>query len=75
MTIRADCNSGTGSYTVDGGNISIKVLAMTQATCSANSLSGQFLQALTQATTYLQTNDTLTLSIPPKGELRFLAQK
>jgi heat shock protein HslJ len=74
LTIRADCNSGTGSYTVDGGNISIKVLEMTQATCSGNSLSGQFLRALTEATTYQQTNDTLTLNVPPKGELRLLAQ-
>jgi hypothetical protein len=47
---------------------------MTKATCSANSLSGQFLQALGQAPTYLQTNDTLTLNLPPKGDLRFLAQ-
>jgi heat shock protein HslJ len=74
LTIRADCNNGTGSYSAGDGKISIKVLEMTQATCSANSLSGQFLQALEQAPTYLQTNDTLTLNLPPKGDLRFLAQ-
>ena len=75
MTIRADCNSGTGSYSVDGGNISIKVLEMSQATCNPSSLWQQYLNALTQATTYQQTSGTLTFNVPPKGELRFLAQK
>jgi heat shock protein HslJ len=75
MTIQADCNSGTGSYTADGKNISITVLAMTQATCHPSSLWQQFLQALGQAPTYQQTNDTLTLNVPPKGDLRFFAQR
>jgi heat shock protein HslJ len=74
MTIRADCNSGTGSYTAEGGNISIKVLEMSQATCNPSSLWQQFLQALGQGTTYRQTNDTLTIDVPPKGTLRFLTQ-
>ena len=74
LTIRADCNSGTGSYSAGDGKISIKVLEMSQATCDPSSLSGQFLQALGQTPTYLQTNDTLTLNLPPKGDLRFLAQ-
>jgi heat shock protein HslJ len=75
MTIRADCNSGTGSYTADGKNISIKVLEMTKAACSANSLSEPFLLTLAQATTYQQTSGSLTLNVPPSGDLRFLAQR
>jgi heat shock protein HslJ len=75
LTIRADCNSGTGSYSAGDGKISIKVLEMSQATCNPSSLWQQYLQALQQAPTYLQTNDTLTLNVPPKGDLRFLAQK
>jgi heat shock protein HslJ len=74
LMIRADCNSGTGSYTADEGNISIKVLEMSQATCNPSSLWQQYLQALAQVPTYRQTNDTLTLNLPPKGDLRFLAQ-
>jgi heat shock protein HslJ len=74
LTIRADCNSGTGSYSAGDGKISIKVLEMSQATCDPSSLWQQYLQALGQTPTYLQTNDTLTLNLPPKGDLRFLAQ-
>jgi heat shock protein HslJ len=75
MTIRADCNNGTGSYTADGKNISIKVLEMTQSTCSPSSLSEAFLQALGQATTYQQTGGTLTLNISAGAVLNFLPQR
>jgi heat shock protein HslJ len=72
MSIRADCNSGTGSYTADGKNISIKVLEMTQVACPPSSLSQQFLSALGQATTYQQTNGTLTLNTSSGAVLSFI---
>jgi heat shock protein HslJ len=74
LAIRADCNSGTGSYTAGEGKISIKILELSQATCSPSSLWQQYLRTLEQAPTYLQTSDTLTLNLPPKDDLRFLAQ-
>src|SRR5262249_26172441 len=48
LRIRADCNSGTGSYSAGDGKISIKVLEMSQATCNPSSLWQQYLQALQQ---------------------------
>ena len=75
LTIRADCNSGTGSYSVGGGNISIKVLEMSQATCVPTRFRGSSSSALAQTPTYLQDqSSTLTLNVPPKGDLRFLAR-
>jgi len=48
LNIIADCNTGTGTYTVDGSAMTIQLGAMTQAACGDDSLHDQFLQYLGQ---------------------------
>ncbi len=50
--ITADCNTGTGAYTLDGNALSIQVGAITRMACGENSLSDQFLTYLSQVASY-----------------------
>ena len=49
VSVRADCNSCGGSYTLAGTALSLGPLACTRAFCGATSLDGAFTQALGQA--------------------------
>ena len=52
LNIVADCNSGTGTYTLDGSAMTIQVGAWTQAACGEDSLHDQYLQYLNQVVSY-----------------------
>ena len=49
VTILADCNNVTGSYTLENGNISIVLGASTMAFCGEESLDQQYLALLSEA--------------------------
>lgn len=61
LGFRADCNSGSGGYTLNGNNISIQLGVMTQVQCPEGSLSNEFLTLLPQATTYSVQGNSLSL--------------
>lgn len=65
--ILADCNFGNGTYTLDGNNISLEIIAVTQINCGAASLSTQFVELLAEASTYELTTDKLTLFLAEDG--------
>jgi heat shock protein HslJ len=46
LTVRADCNTGFGSYRRDGERLSIGPVALTRALCPPDSLDQQFLAQL-----------------------------
>ena len=48
LSVVADCNSGTGTYTLDGNAMTIQLGALTMAACGEDSLSDQYLQYLGQ---------------------------
>ena len=50
--VRADCNTGSGSYKVEGDNISFGPMAMTMMACPPGSQDLQFKQGLGVANTY-----------------------
>jgi heat shock protein HslJ len=61
ISLKADCNSGGGSYIVTNEvNLTIRVETMTQAACPAGSLSDEYVQEL---------NDTGSYQVDRKGEL------
>ena len=63
MNGQADCNSFSGSYTVDGASLSIQVGPVTLAACPEGSLSDQFLARLGEVATYVMDNGALVLNL------------
>jgi heat shock protein HslJ len=46
LAVRADCNTGTGTYTIDGATLALGTLTSMQTVCPGTSLSEVFLQQL-----------------------------
>jgi heat shock protein HslJ len=55
----ADCNNGSGSYTLDGQNLSMKVEGMTRAVCPPPS--DEYIKQLDQVASYKIEGSTLSL--------------
>lgn len=72
LQVLADCNSGSGTYTVDGDQMSIQVNVLTTALCGAESLSSLFLDLLSRVGTYELSQDELVLTLAEvAGTMRF----
>jgi len=76
VVVRADCNRGTTSYTVNADRkIELKPMALTRAMCPAGSLSDRFVKEVTRATSYFVKDGDLYLQLPvDSGTLRFHRQ-
>jgi heat shock protein HslJ len=73
FNIRADCNRGSGSYTLDGGHLTLKVQMMTRAACPPDSLSDRYIRDLHAVVTYVLQDDTLYLNLKmDSGNLVFV---
>jgi heat shock protein HslJ len=64
IQVVADCNRGSGSYSASDGSISFGPMAMTMAVCGPDSLSDEFVRALSAAAVYGLDGDTLLLDLP-----------
>jgi heat shock protein HslJ len=53
LQFKADCNTGSGKYIINGNSLSIELGAMTMAACPPESLSDEFLQNLGIAASYI----------------------
>jgi heat shock protein HslJ/uncharacterized protein YraI len=72
VQILADCNSGFGSYTIDGDSMTIEVGVLTTAVCGAESLSSLFLDLLERVGSYELSQEELVLSLAEvAGTMRF----
>jgi heat shock protein HslJ len=72
LNIVADCNSGSGTYTLDGNAMTIQIGPMTQALCDEDSLHDQYLQYLDQVVGYELTGGYLALILADEaGQLGF----
>lgn len=72
VAVLADCNSGSGTYTIDGGSISIEIGAMTMAACPPGSLSDEFVKNLNAAAIYFTEGDNLFIDLKfDSGTMRF----
>jgi len=63
LTIRADCNSGSGTYKVDGNNLTITLGAMTMMACPEGTLDSTFLKNLGDVSSYLMQGSNLILEL------------
>ena len=61
----ADCNNGSGSYTVDGQNLAMHVEGMTRAYCP--SPSEEYIKMLDQAASYTIDGNTLSIALKVDG--------
>ena len=57
VTLLADCNTGGGTYAVDGSSLSLAVAARTRRTCAPTSKTNLFLEQLNAAASYLIDDD------------------
>jgi uncharacterized lipoprotein YbaY/LysM repeat protein len=61
---KADCNSGSGSYTLEGNNLTFNpLMATTLAECGPGSLYNEYLRLLGQVATYVLDGDNLVLNL------------
>jgi heat shock protein HslJ len=64
VQVKADCNQGSGSYTVDGNKLTFGPnFAMTQAMCPPGSLDTKFMQSLAGARTYKVEGNNLAIGL------------
>ena len=73
VAIKADCNSGSGTYTItNGSELTIKVGAMTLAACAPDSLSNEFITELGQVISYkIENNGQLVLALNTGAGMRY----
>jgi heat shock protein HslJ len=72
LQILADCNSGFGSYTIDGDSMTIEIGVLTTAVCGAESLSSLFLDLLERVGSYELSQEELVLNLAEvAGTMRF----
>ncbi|WP_305064412.1 META domain-containing protein [Methanococcoides sp.] len=67
-SIKADCNLGSGSYTLEGNELTLASGPMTLAYCGPDSLDSQYLSLLSNVTTFSMENDQLVLGIGEDGD-------
>lgn len=67
VAIVADCNTGAGTYEVDGSAISFQQLATTRMACPQPSMGSQFTKVLGFADSYAVENGNLVLSYSNGG--------
>jgi heat shock protein HslJ len=74
LAIQADCNRGTGKWTVEGTTLHLMPLAMTLMMCPGESLDSRFLALLQKASRFHRHGQTLQLTLDsPSAVLRFAA--
>lgn len=72
LGIKADCNSGSGSYTVSGNQIEFGPMALTLAMCPPESLVDQFMRLLGQVDSFGMLDGKLVFTLMDgAGEMRF----
>lgn len=69
--IRADCNTGQGGYTFDGGGLVLNPGPMTLAACLPGSYGSQFAALLGEVTSAARSGDQLTLGLSDGSTMVF----
>jgi heat shock protein HslJ len=70
--VSADCNSGSGSYTLGDGHVSFEFGPMTLAECEAGSLGDQFIKELSAAAIFFLEGEELFIDLKfDSGTMRF----
>ncbi len=73
VQVKADCNSGSGTYHTNGPSMTIDVGVLTRAACPTGSLSDDYVRDLGAVTSYVLEDGRLALQLKDEGgEMRFL---
>jgi heat shock protein HslJ len=74
VSVKADCNMATGTYSLEGNQISIEILASTMAACPPDSLGDQFVKDLNAAESYMMDGEDLIIVLKlDTGSMRLQA--
>ena len=73
VLVRADCNRGSGSYEVNGGQMKLAPIALTRMGCPPGSQDAEFVQAIGRVSTYAIDSGQLTLRLADGATMRFRA--
>ncbi len=72
VSVQADCNAGSGTYTLHRSSISIEIVAMTVAACPPDSLSDEFVKNLNAAAITFREGENLFIDLEfDSGTMRF----
>ena len=63
LSIKADCNMASGSYTLDGSSLTIELGPTTMAYCGEQSLDQRYLELLGKVQTYVKEGGQLFLEL------------
>jgi heat shock protein HslJ len=63
MYLLADCNSGSGTYTMKNSSLTLNIEVVTRAVCGPGSLSDQYISYLGDVASYLLENGKLYLNL------------
>ncbi len=63
LRVQADCNSGSGRYSLDGSQLKIEGIALTKMLCPPASLSDTFVQDLGAVASYSLQDKALLLTL------------
>ncbi len=74
-SIKADCNVGSGSYTLEGNELTLAPGPMTLAYCGPDSLDNQYLSLLNNVTNISMDNNQLVLGIGETGDRILFVQR
>ncbi len=76
VNIKADCNSGGGSYTITNNvDLTIHIDTLTRAICPPESLSDEYINELNDTGSYtIERNGELVLALKSGAGMRFKAQ-
>ena len=76
VSIRADCNWGSGAYKLNGSSLSVSIMAMTMAACPPESLSDQYVRDLNDVASYAIYDGKLHLNLKAStGTMVFVPEK
>jgi len=76
VTVRADCNRGSGSYLLNGSQLTFGPIALTKMMCPPGSRDGEYLKALAVVATQDRSGSDLVLSLQGNaGSMRFTATR
>lgn len=71
VAVQLDCNSGGGSYTVDGANLTVGPLRSTRMACPEGSQDGVFAEDLAAVVSYTFADGNLHLTLSTDGVMEF----
>lgn len=74
-SVQADCNQGSGMYTVDGPRLTLQPGAMTRAACPPDSQDDVFLRDLGRVVTFVFDGENLVLNLAMDGGNMVFSQR